>query len=94
MFIGGNMVARFNRALIMSINNTQPIQPYNHKTGYKSKKVEVPEKETFRYVFEKAKRGNEMAAVLLDEWQRLCEPKNEKEVQIVKSISKAINKIF
>ena len=40
------------------------------------------------------KKGNEFAAVLIDEWQNNCCPKNEKEQQVVELINRATGKIF
>lgn len=88
------METKYNRALITSINNIQPVNSGKNKVGNQNKRVAVPEKEAFKYIFENAKKGNEMAAVLLDEWQRSCKPKDLKEEQIIRSINKAANRIF
>ena len=88
------MVAKFNRELIRSINSGISNYPAKSKAPKQSKSVAVPGKETFRHVLENAKKGNEMAAVLLEEWQRSCKPGNEKEKRIVSSINKAADKIF
>ena len=88
------MIVKYNRTLIMAINNTQSEQSRNNMVTHESKSVTVPEKETFDYIFRNALKGNEMAAVLLDEWQRSCQPKDEKEERVFKSIIRAANKIF
>lgn len=87
------MVAKFNRELIASINNMNTVNSHRNNP-IQSKNIAVPEKETFKCIFENAKKGNEMAAVLLDEWQRSCRPKDEKEEQMIKSIIKAANQLF
>jgi hypothetical protein len=94
MLCGGNMLEKFNRALITSINSLQSNNSSKIGMAYENKSVAVPEKETFKYILEKAKKGNEMAAVLLDEWQRSCKPGNEKEESIIRSINKAVHKFF
>lgn len=87
------MEVKFNRSLIATINSTQSAHSdKNKETG--SKCVAIPEKETFKYILENAKKGNEMAAVLIDEWQRYGKPKDEQETKIVKSINNAVDKIF
>lgn len=80
--------------MITSINNAQSVNASKSKIAGQGKRVAVPVKEDFKYVLENAKKGNEMAAVLLDEWQRSCKPKDIKEEQILKSINKAVSIIF
>ncbi len=88
------MLTKFDRMQISFVN----VAPANiSKSGSgmsKSTKVAVPEKETFEQIFEKAKHGNEMAAVLLDDWQRNCEPKDDKDMQVVHMINMAAKRIF
>lgn len=88
------MIARFDRNMIASINSTQSVCSNKNKNAHGNKRIAVPEKETFKYIFGKAKQGNEMAAVLIDEWQSSCKPKDEQEEQMIRSIYKAANKIF
>jgi hypothetical protein len=88
------MVIKYNRSVITSINNTQSGHSNTNTITDRSRKIAVPEKDTFKYIFENAKKGNEMAAVLLDEWQRSCKPKDVKEEQIIRYINKAANQIF
>ena len=88
------MVIKYNRSVITSINSTQSVHPNKNTGTDKSKRIAVPEEEAFKYIFENAKKGNEMAAVLLDEWQRSCKPKDVKEEQIIRSINKAASQIF
>lgn len=87
------MIAKFNREIIASINE-KPSAASNRNHAIHNKSVAVPEKETFKSVLENAKKGNEMAAVLLDEWQRSCTAKDEKEEQVLKCIHKAANTLF
>ncbi|KUO70306.1 MAG: hypothetical protein APF77_16595 [Clostridia bacterium BRH_c25] len=88
------MITKFDRMQISSINDIHAGRISKVKGNVNSKKVAVPEKETFKYIFENAKKGNEMAAVLLDEWQKNCEPKGNKEEQIIHMINMAANRIF
>lgn len=88
------MITKFDRMQISYIN-----MAYAERTGagagvQNSRKVDVPEKETFEQIFQKAKDGNEMAAVLLDDWQKNCEPKNAKDMQVVNMINMAAMRIF
>lgn len=85
-------MVKFNRELIATINNNQAEEL--DEVDNSNKNVAVPEQETFQYIYENARKGNEMAAVLLDEWQRSCKPKDDKEELIVKTIQKAANRIF
>lgn len=88
------MLAKFDRVQISSINDYQSAKIAGSTNTSKRNTVAVPEKETFKHVFENAKKGNEMAAVLLDEWEKNCEPKDNKEMQIIHMISMATNRIF
>jgi len=88
------MIVKFDRIQISSVNDISAGGAGKVKGGMKSRTVEVPEKETFRYIFEKAKKGNEMAAVLLDDWQKNCKPKGDEEKQIINMINMAANSIF
>lgn len=85
------MIARFDRMQISSVNDTYA---GSMKGGIENKAIAVPKKETFKHVFENAKKGNEMAAVLLDEWQKNCKPKNSSERQIIDMINMAADRIF
>ncbi|OGO79156.1 MAG: hypothetical protein A2Y23_06305 [Clostridiales bacterium GWB2_37_7] len=87
-------MTKFDRMQIAYINNTQAAGDRKNNVLKQSKSVAVPHQETFKYVFDNAKKGNEFAAVLLDEWQNNCLPKNEEEKQVVELINKATNKIF
>lgn len=86
------MITKFDRTLIASINGTDSLKTKNN-LNY-GRRIDVPQKETFNHVLNNAKRGNEFAAVLMDEWQRNCKPKNNEEMQIVSLINKAAHKIF
>lgn len=86
------MITKFDRTLIASVNSTNSL--INKNVVNYSKRVEVPQKEIFKHIFDNAKRGNEFAAVLMDEWQRNCSPKNSEEQHIVSLINKAADKIF
>lgn len=88
------MIAKFDRVLISSVNELQANRIGKRSGAANNKALPVPEKETFKHVFENAKKGNEMAAVLLDEWQKNCIPRDNKEQQIVQMINMAAGRIF
>lgn len=88
------MDIKFDRAQISSINNIQLARVSKNKNLSYDHRVAVPTRETFEYILANAKKGNEMAAVQLDEWQRACEPKNEKEKQIVNLVKCAVDEIL
>ncbi len=88
------MKVKFDRVQISSVNDVQPDRTNRRKGAANSRTIAVPERETFRHVFENAKKGNEMAAVLLDEWQKNCEPKDNNEKQIIQMINMAAVSIF
>ncbi|MGE5632224.1 MAG: hypothetical protein ACM3TR_14170 [Caulobacteraceae bacterium] len=88
------MVAKFDRVQIASVNKIQSRHMNNMGNMPVIKKTAVPGKETFKYIFDNARKGNEMAAVLLDEWQKNCEPKGNKEKQVFQLINKAADEIF
>ncbi|MGE5677286.1 MAG: hypothetical protein ACM3ZR_04430 [Pseudomonadota bacterium] len=85
---------KFDRVLISNVNISRNEVSGTPQEKAGSKTVAVPEEETFKHVFQNAIKGNEMAAVLLDEWQRHCEPRDDGEKQIVNMINKAANSIF
>ena len=87
------MITKFDRMQIASINNIQTRTSAN-RMAINNKSVEVPQADTFKQVFAKAKKGNELAAVLLDDWQKNCTPKNAEEKQVVELINKAATRIF
>jgi hypothetical protein len=87
------MITKFDRIQIEAINKLE-IKTTSKVGAINKKSVEVPHADTFKQVFEKAKKGNEFAAVLLDEWQKNCTPKNAEEKQVVELINKAATKIF
>lgn len=86
------MITKFDRIVIASINSTQAIK--TKKAANYSKSIAVPQKETFKHIFDNAKKGNEFAAVLMDEWQSNCSPQNNEEMHVVSLINKAAEKIF
>lgn len=88
------MITKFDRVQISYVNTAYTERAANGAIAQSSKKVDVPEKETFEQIFEKAKNGNEMAAVLLDDWQRNCKPKDAKDMQVVSMINMAAMRIF
>lgn len=88
------MAIKFDRLIIESINGSQRGSINRNTNMGNYKRNIVPEKETFEYIFENAKKGNEMAAVLLDEWQKCCKPKDAEEKQIVDLINSAVNQLF
>lgn len=88
------MDIKFSRMQISLINNGKLVGLNKEQNLYKNKKVAVPAKETFQYILECAKKGNEMAAVQLDEWHRCCTPQNPNEEQVIRLINKGVNEIF
>ena len=86
------MITKFDRMQIASINNAQTVN--RGSSIFHKKAVAVPQEETFKHVFNNAKKGNEFAAVILDEWQKNCNPKDDKEKEILQLINKAAEKIF
>lgn len=88
------MVTKFDRMQISSVNDIQVHQLSKRKDAAGRKALAVPEKEIFYHIFENAKKGNEMAAVLLDEWQKNCQPKDNNEKQIFQLINAAAGRIF
>lgn len=82
----------FNKAQIASVNNIYLARV--SKGGASAHNVTVPTKETFEYILESAKKGNEMAAVQLDEWKSSCKPKSFKEMQVISMIKSATNEIL
>jgi hypothetical protein len=87
-------VIKFDRSLITNINNVETYNIYKRKSIVNSKKVSVPKKDIFMHIFENAKKGNEMAVVILDEWQKFCKPKDETEKKVMHMIDKAAGEIF
>jgi hypothetical protein len=87
------MSIKFDRMQIEYIN-IRSTRGNRSEASYQNSIVEVPKKETFSYVFDNAKNGNEFAAVMLDEWQKNCQPKNEEEQRIVHMINLAANRLF
>jgi hypothetical protein len=88
------MITKFDRMQIANINSIHIANDKNNNVLNQNRYIAVPHQETFKYVFSNAKKGNELAAVLLDEWQNNCCPKNEEEQQVIDLINKATNKIF
>lgn len=88
------MVTKFDRMQIASVNEFQRSSMSNVRNVIRTERIAVPKKETFKYVFDNARKGNEMAAVLLDEWQKSCKAQNLGEEQIIQLINKAVSKIF
>lgn len=87
------MITKFDRMQIAYINNAHQADD-RKKQVMLQKAMAVPQQETFKYVFNNAKKGNEFAAVLLDEWQKNCCPTNAEEKQVVELINKATKTIF
>lgn len=54
----------------------------------------VPDISTFRHIFENAKKGNEMALVILDEWNRFCKPVSDGEKLVAEMIKNAADKLI
>lgn len=60
----------------------------------KNREVPVPSIEIFRYIYEKAQAGNEMAAAQIFEWMKFCSPKNRCESQVYNDIYHAFRELF
>ena len=88
------MITKFDRMQIAYINNAQVANGSRRNVLTQDQAMAVPKQETFKYVFNNAKKGNEFAAVLLDEWQKNCCPKSKEEQQVVELINKATKRIF
>jgi hypothetical protein len=86
------MESRFKRSEITSINNFETGS--GNMLDTRKKRIAVPREESFAYVLNKARSGNEMAAVQIDEWYRFCKAHNNKEKQVLNQIKKAIEEIF
>lgn len=56
--------------------------------------VPVPDITTFKHIFNNAKKGNEMALVILDEWNRYCKPESNEEKLVAEMIKNAADKLF
>lgn len=85
---------KYDRGVISNVNISRNEAAGIYQDKSSTKKIAVPEEEAFRHVFQNAVKGNEMAAVLLDEWQRNCEPMDDSEKQIVNMINQAAKRIF
>ena len=59
-----------------------------------SKKIPVPSMNTYRYVYEKAANGNEMAAAQILEWKEFCSPENSFELNVYKNIINSYREFF
>jgi hypothetical protein len=88
------MTIVYNKLEISLINNIQKNILIKNKYFFQNRKITVPTEESFAYVLEKAKTGNEMAAVQIDEWQRFCTPRDDNEETILKKIKEATKDIF
>ena len=62
--------------------------------GANKKEHSIPTNEVFNYIYQKARDGNEMAAIQLYEWLQCCSPKTEKEKMEYKHIHSAFNNLF
>ena len=56
--------------------------------------IPVPDEETFEQILDRARNGNEMAALHIFEWQEYCAPENDRDTEIVKLIKNAANQLF
>lgn len=88
------MEIRFARSEISAINGFKKNNEDSNIITRDIRKVIVPKEESFTYVLNSAKSGNEMAAVQIDEWYRYCRPRNSKEKYVLKQIKKAVDEIF
>lgn len=89
----GAMAIRFNKSEIAFVNNLKK-DTVLRKGGQNKGKVDIPTEESFSYILDKAKSGNEMAAVQIDEWNRFCKPRNTKEESVLNKVRKAAEEIF
>lgn len=88
------MSIMFDRVQISSVNRIQLAAGSRNRGTDVNRQTAVPTRETFLYILENAKKGNEMAAVQLDEWKNTCKPQNDSEKQIVSMIQSAVNEIL
>lgn len=88
------MSIKFCRSKISYINDLHRTKSCNGRDTQQVMKVVIPSEESFTYVLNMAKSGNEMAAVQIDEWSRFGSPENSEEQCILNQIKKAYNEIF
>lgn len=84
---------KLNRPMLVAINGMYSYKSNLNRPVQQAPKTELPDMDTFKYILEKAKTGNEMAEVFLKEWQQCCEPKNDFESHMMKLINSAVKKI-
>jgi len=82
----------------MNVNNNNWLHALTkvsaENTSKKNEKVPLPDEETFAQILDKAKNGNEMAALHILEWQKYCVPKNDKDTDMVTLINNAAKKLW
>ena len=88
------MSIKFCRSKISYINDLRWIKSSNSKNTQQEMRVAIPSEESFTYVLTKAKSGNEMAAVQIDEWSRFGNAENNEEQCILYEIKRAYYEIF
>lgn len=62
--------------------------------GLESKKISMPTKDEYKYIYMSARNGNEMAAAQLLEWVIYCSPGNAGEEQVYDGIYNAYKELF
>jgi hypothetical protein len=83
------MEIRFNRSEISAVINS-----LNKENTKNSRKTVTPNENTFAYLLSKARAGNEMAAVQIDEWQRFCKSDDSRDKHVLELINKAAEELF
>lgn len=83
------MEIRFNRLEIAAVINS-----LNIGNPRKTRRISTPNEKTFDYLLDKAKAGNEMAAVQIDEWQRFCKFRNSRDKHVLELINNAVEELF
>jgi hypothetical protein len=83
------MEIRFNRSEISAVINS-----LDKGNSQYSRNINIPTENTFAYLFSKAKLGNEMAALLIDEWQRFCKSDDSRDKHVLELINKAAEELF
>ncbi len=83
--------SRYDSVVISSFYKTSHLREIGVK---RVRKVCMPTEESFSYILDMARTGNEMAAVQLYEWHRFCKPGNIKEQHILMLIEEAVCEMF
>ena len=88
------MEIRFSRSEISSICSMQKCSAIKNRKVQYARKVAIPTEEIVIYILNRAKAGNEMAAVQIDEWCKYCSPSNSREQYILNMLKTAADELF